>query len=173
MGPTATVIAYLYSAATIVACIIAIGVWKSTRGERKFIDPERAAHREKGWLAIVVAFLVTTLLLTIFLVPYGESAKTDAQKVTVIGQQFGFQITPATVKAGQQVEFTLTSKDTTHGFGVMYPNDAGVAFQAQIVPEHTQRVVWTFDKPGKYRVVCLEYCGVGHHVMLSSIEVTP
>ena len=172
MGPTATFIAYSYSAVTIIACIIAIGVWKSTRGERKFIDPEKAAHREKGWLAIVVAFLVTTLLLTIFLVPYGESAGPDAQKVEVIGRQFAFQITPATVKVGQQVEFTLTSADTTHGFGVEYPT-GGVAFQAQIVPEHTQRVVWTFKEPGKYPVVCLEYCGVGHHIMTDSIEVTP
>lgn len=172
MGPTAKVIAYLYSIVTIIVCIIAVGVWKSTRGERKYIDPEKAAHREKGWLAIVVAFLVTTLLLTIFLVPYGESAKSDAQKVDVVAKQFAFEVTPATVKVGTQVEFTLTTPDTTHGFGVEYPG-GGIAFQAQIVPEHTQKVVWTFDKPGKWPIVCLEYCGVGHHAMLSSIEVTP
>lgn len=172
MGPTAKFIAYSYSVVTIIACIIAVGVWKSTRGERKFIDPEKAAHREKGWLAIVVAFLVTTLLLTIFLVPYGESADADAQTVKVTARQFGFQIEPATVKAGQQVVFEMQSEDTTHGFGVDYPT-GGVAFQAQIVPEHTQRVMWTFKEPGTYRVVCLEYCGVGHHNMLGQIEVTP
>lgn len=172
MGPTATVIAYIYSVATIVICIIAVGVWRSTRGDRKELDAEQAAHRERGWLAIVVAFLVTTLLLTIFLVPYGESAKTNAQKVDVVARQFGFTITPAKVAAGRQVEFTLTSADTTHGFGVEYPT-GGIAFQAQIVPEHTQRVVWTFDTPGTWQVVCLEYCGVGHHAMLSTIEVTP
>lgn len=171
MGPTATIIAIVYSIVTVIGCIIAIGVWRSTRGERKFLDQERAAHRENGWLAIMTAFLVTTLLLTIFLVPYGESAKADAQKVNVIGQQFAFQISPAKVKAGQQVEFIMTSKDTTHGFGVEYPT-GGIAFQAQIVPEHTQRVVWTFKEPGVYPIVCLEYCGVSHHVMLSKIEVT-
>ena len=171
MGPTATAIAVIYSIATVIGCIIAVGVWRSTRGDRGPLDEERAAHQEKGWLAIVVAFLVTTLLLPIFLVPYGESAKADAQQVTVEGRQFGFVLSPATVKAGQQVEFVLTSVDTTHGFGVEYPG-GGIAFQAQIVPEHTQRVVWTFKDPGVYPIVCLEYCGVGHHVMLSKIEVT-
>lgn len=172
MGPTATFIAISYSIATVIGCIMAINVARSTKGERKFLDVEKAAHREHGWLAIVVAFLVTTLLLTIFLVPYGESAKADAQEVNVQAQQFAFIIDKPTVKVGQQVVFKLTSKDTTHGFGVEYPT-GGVAFQAQIVPEHTQRVVWTFKKAGTYPVVCLEYCGVSHHAMLSKIEVTP
>lgn len=171
MGPTAKIIAITYSIAVVIGCIIAVNVWRSTKGERKYLDQERAKHREHGWLAIVVAFLVTTLLLTIFLVPFGESTQADAQKVNVVSQQFAFQVTPAKVKAGTQVEFTLTSRDTTHGFGVEYPT-GGVAFQAQVVPEHTQRVRWTFKEAGIYPIVCLEYCGVSHHIMLSQIEVT-
>ena len=78
---------------------------------------------------------------------------------------------PTKIVVGRPVEFVLTSKDTTHGFGVTTDN-YDLLFQAQIVPDHTQLVVHTFTKPGIYRIVCLEYCGVLHHTMLSQFEVT-
>lgn len=171
MGTTAIAIAVTYSFAVVAAFWLAWVVWKSTRGhDRKDLDEEKAAHQEKGWLAIVIAFLVTTLLGTILLVPYGESAGPDGQVVEVVARQFGFTITPATVEPGRKVEFRMTTEDANHGFGVM-TQDNKLLFQAQIVPEHQQRLVYTFDEPGTYRVVCFEYCGVGHHIMASQIEV--
>jgi cytochrome c oxidase subunit 2 len=171
MGTTAIAIAVTYSLAVVASFWIAYGVWRSTREEdREELDAERAAHREKGWLAIVIAFLVTTLLGTILLVPYGESAGPEGQVVNVVARQFGFALTPPTVAPGRKVEFRMTTEDTSHGFGVM-TQDNKLLFQAQIVPEHEQRVVYTFDAPGTYKVVCFEYCGVGHHIMASQIEV--
>jgi cytochrome c oxidase subunit 2 len=171
MGTTATAIAVTYSIAVIAGIWLAIGIWRSTREDRKELDEEKAAEREKGWLGTVIAFLVATLVGTILLVPYGESAGSDGQVVQVVARQFGFQITPPTVKTGTPVEFRMTSEDVNHGFGVT-TDDNELLFQAQIVPEHTQHVVHTFDEPGTYKVVCFEFCGVGHHVMLAQIEVT-
>jgi cytochrome c oxidase subunit II len=34
------------------------------------------------------------------------------------------------------------------------------------------RLVYTFARPGRYRVLCLEYCGLAHHGMNSEFEVT-
>jgi cytochrome c oxidase subunit 2 len=34
-------------------------------------------------------------------------------------------------------------------------------------------VVHTFRTPGTYKVVCFEFCGVGHHTMLAQITVKP
>jgi len=171
MGPTAKTITILYLIFTIGAVVIAIAVWRSTRGERKELDEKKAAHMEKGWLAIMAAFLFTAFLATIFLIPYGESKGAETQVVKVTARQFSFQFEPPSVKAGTQVKFELVSEDTTHGFGVEYPT-GGIAFQAQVVPQNTQSVYWTFKEAGSYPVICMEYCGVGHHVMLSKLEVT-
>jgi cytochrome c oxidase subunit 2 len=171
MGTTAKAIAVTYSIVVVAGLILAIAIWRSTRGvDPKEFDEKKAAEREKTWLAIVIAFLISTLLGTILLVPYGESAGPDGQVVKVVARQFGFQITPSTVTAGTPVEFQLRSADTTHGFGVM-TTDNQLLFQAQIAPEHTQDVVHTFRTPGIYKVVCFEFCGVGHHAMLAQITV--
>ncbi len=170
VGTTATAIAITYSLAVVAGLLVAAGIWRSTREDRAPLDTEKAEQREKGWLAIVVAFLIITLVGTILLVPYGESAGPDAQVVTVVARQFGFTIDPPAVEAGRPVEFRMTTEDTTHAFAVT-TRDNRLLFQAQIVPEHTQHLVHTFDEPGTYKVVCYEYCGVGHHVMLASVEV--
>ena len=39
------------------------------------------------------------------------------------------------------------------------------------LPDHATDYVHTFDEPGTYQVVCLEFCGVGHHRMLGTIRV--
>lgn len=100
MGPTAKIIAILYVIFTIGATVIALAVWRSTRGERKELDERKAAHRELGWLGVVIAFLLTAFLATIFLVPYGESKGAETQVVKVSAQQFGFVLDPPKVKAG-------------------------------------------------------------------------
>ena len=95
MGTTAKAIAVTYS------IVVVVGLsWRSRSAaprasDRKPFDEEKAAEREKRWLAIVVAFLVITLLGTMLLIPYGESAGADKQVVTVVAQQFGFTITPS------------------------------------------------------------------------------
>ena len=173
VGTTATAIAVTYSISVVLGVWVSVAIWRSTRGvDPKEFDEAKVAEREKAWLAVVVAFLVVTLLGTILLVPYGESAGPDGQVVNVVARQFGFEITPDKVAAGRPVEFRLTSVDATHGFGVTTAGNE-LLFQAQIAPEHSQRVVHTFQAPGTYKVVCFEFCGVGHHVMLSQIEVVP
>ena len=34
-------------------------------------------------------------------------------------------------------------------------------------------LIWVADEPGTYRILCLEYCGVGHHRMVAQLEVVP
>ena len=170
MGTEAKAIAWTYSIAVAVGLVLAWGIYRSTREDRKPLDAEKATEREKAWLGMVIAFLVVTLLGTMLLIPYGESAGANKQVVTIVAQQFGFVITPPQVKVGAPVEFHLTSKDTTHGFGLM-TKDNTLLVQAQIAPEHEQVVDYTFKSPGSYQVVCFEYCGVGHTKMLARIQV--
>ena len=103
--------------------------------------------------------------------PYGESAPPGAQVVNVEARQFAFVLDEQTVQAGEPVEFRLVASDVNHGFGV-YTEDDEFVFQAQVVPDATTTVVHTFDDPGTYKILCLEYCGVDHHGMVGQLEVT-
>jgi cytochrome c oxidase subunit 2 len=130
------------------------------------------ARREKGWLVVVACGLVALLFATIFFTPYGESAPPGAQVVEVDARQFAFVIDPGMLRAGEPVEFRLTTPDVNHGFGV-YTEDDEFVLQAQVVPDRVTTIVHTFDEPGTYKVLCLEFCGLNHHAMVGEFEVTP
>jgi cytochrome c oxidase subunit 2 len=72
--------------------------------------------------------------------------------------------------AGVPVEFRVTSADVNHGFAIYGPDDR-IVTQTQAMPGFTNRLVHTFAAPGRYRVLCLEYCGLAHHGMLAEFEV--
>ncbi|MBW7859208.1 MAG: hypothetical protein H3C43_13170, partial [Leptonema sp. (in: Bacteria)] len=68
------------------------------------------------------------------------------------------------------VEFRVTSLDVTHNFAV-YDDTETLIGQTQAMPGYVNRLRIKFTKPGKYSVLCLEFCGTGHHVMRSSLTV--
>jgi cytochrome c oxidase subunit 2 len=41
------------------------------------------------------------------------------------------------------------------------------------MPGYVNKVYYTFSKAGAYKIVCLEYCGLGHHVMATDLTVGP
>jgi cytochrome c oxidase subunit 2 len=167
---TATLIAIAYGVVTVLGTIVAIVIAASTRGRRP-LDVRKAAEGEKAWLFVMIAMLGALLFATIWFVPYGSS-DAGGRVVHVSAQQFAWQIDPPSFPAHQKIAFLLTSKDVNHGFGIYDARDHFVV-QVQVVPHKTQKLVHTFDRPGTYRILCLEFCGVGHHVMQASFEVTP
>ena len=74
------------------------------------------------------------------------------------------------MSVGEPVEFRVTSADVNHGFGI-YDESLRLLAQTQAMPGYTNRLRFTFQKPGKYRILCLEYCGLGHHEMPAEISV--
>ncbi len=136
----------------------------------------KAAHTSnilRRWLfgAMLVIFVgVTYGTLRHFPIPPQNTPLDIHQVVDVVGQQWSWQITPDTVHAGSPVEFRVTSKDVNHGFAIYAP-DGRIATQTQAMPGFTNKLVYTFTQPGTYRVMCLEYCGIGHAPMTSEIKV--
>lgn len=171
MSHTAVVITVSYSIALVLGAAISIAVWRSTLNADDKVDRERWSRRETTWLFVVLASLVALLLGTIFYVPYGKSAGPDKQVVRVTGVQFAWAIDPPSVKASVPVEFQIGTRDVNHGFGV-YDPDGTLLTQVQVVPEHTQKLVWTFHKEGTYKILCLEFCGAKHHEMVAELKVT-
>lgn len=70
----------------------------------------------------------------------------------------------------EDVETTIwiSSADVLHGFSIVGQN-----LNLQIAPKHGFGAVLTPDKPGRYRIICNEYCGLGHQDMTNFITVVP
>ena len=171
MGGTAILIAVFYGIVVVISIGVVVAVAASTIS-RGPMDEAKAAHRERNWLVIVIILLVVLLFGTIFFIPYGKTAPSNSQVVNVTAFQFGWLISPQTVKANVPVEFVLHSKDVSHDFGV-YDSKGVYQFQVGIVPNYTQKLVRTFKKPGHYQILCLEYCGLDHTKMQATLVVVP
>ena len=119
------------------------------------------------------------VLITVVTVPAGlapargpaaENA-TETKVIKAIGYQWYWEMTAEEVETGQQVEFQITSADVNHGFGI-YDEAMRLVAQAQSMPGYVNRLNVTFDEPGVYQILCLEYCGLSHHDMIGEVIVT-
>jgi len=172
MNSTEVLIAVAYGLVTIAAVVLALILAVSTRGVRPPVDEQRLAQRERNWLYIVIAILLALLFATIWFTPYGHGGtQTGDVVVRVDSRQFFWRVQPNTFPANREIEFRLTSADVNHGFGIYDPDDRLVA-QVQVVPGKTQTLVHEFDRPGHYRILCLEFCGFGHSLMQGAFTVT-
>jgi cytochrome c oxidase subunit 2 len=72
------------------------------------------------------------------------------------------------LEEGVSYTLHLSSLDVNHGFS-LYP--ANINFQ--VVPGYDYGLSIKPNKPGEYRIVCNEFCGVSHHNMLGRIVVRP
>ena len=125
----------------------------------------------KRWLAFLAGLLVVVVGISLFALPYA-SGGTHRTVVTVKGGQFFWSLVPDQVRAGTPVRFDVTSVDVTHAFG-LYGADGHLVGSVQAMPGYHNDLDLTFHTPGVYRILCLEYCGLDHHVMQASFTVTP
>lgn len=67
------------------------------------------------------------------------------------------------------VEYTLhlSALDVNHGFSLLPLN-----VNMQIVPGYDYGIRVTPTETGDFRIVCNEFCGIGHHVMVGKVIVT-
>ncbi len=78
-----------------------------------------------------------------------------------------FQFRPIVrLQVNETYRFLLSSNDVQHGFSLQ-PD----GFNLQIIPGYLTEVELTPEEPGEYQVVCNEFCGLGHHIMLGQIIV--
>jgi cytochrome c oxidase subunit 2 len=172
VNTTAVVIGVAYLVTVVLGSLIALALARSA-ARPAHVDHGKLARRENVWLVVVLVLLLGLLLSTIWLTPYGEdpAAAAGGRVVNVTAAQFAWTLEPARVPAGEPLEFRIRASDVSHGFGLYDPDDE-LVFQVQAVPHALQKEFATLEKPGIYRVVCLEFCGVGHHLMLDRLVVT-
>ena len=70
------------------------------------------------------------------------------------------------LEKGKTYRLNLTAMDYQHGFSLQPEN-----INIQIIPGYQHVVNITPTKSGKFSIMCNEYCGIGHHKMISNIYV--
>ncbi len=86
----------------------------------------------------------------------------------VISYAFGFlPKEDLVVPEDTKIHFKVASLDVVHGFQI--PGVSNV--NLEVLPGHVSEVTQEFDTPGRYLILCHEYCGSGHHFMTSHIRV--
>ncbi|MCO6494869.1 MAG: c-type cytochrome [Bacteroidetes bacterium] len=66
----------------------------------------------------------------------------------------------------QSYNFHISSKDLVHGFSLQPVN-----MNFQIYPGYDYVLKFTPTETGEFKIVCNEFCGIGHHTMIGKIIV--
>ena len=124
------------------------------------------------WLLVIVGTGVSYATLARW--PHGPAGGvTDAPlRVNAIAEQWSWSVDRTRLPLNKPIVFSVTSRDVNHGFGI-YDPDLRLVTQIQAMPGYINNLHYTFTRPGKYRVLCLEYCGLIHHDMIVELTVSP
>ncbi|MUK89085.1 cytochrome C oxidase subunit II [Ornithinibacillus sp. L9] len=169
-------VAWIVSLIFMLFITIVFGVVVLKSKEKRDYDPiKKKWYKARSFYGttLVVFFLVITIY-TLRELPYNQPVYGEGKDPTIVdveALQFGWNFSETEFKVGEPIEFHVTSADVNHGFGI-YDEDRNLLAQTQAMPEYTNKVYVTFDEPGTYDILCLEYCGLAHHLMIQSIEVT-
>jgi cytochrome c oxidase subunit II len=183
--PTREILVVFTIAAAIIFLVFAYVGLGSRRG--RDVDYAAANRLRRRFFLGFSGLLVVGLVLTLPRMPYPADVGPADRIVHVTGKQYAFALTDAPVTslqdwdegvypqvaevpAGSTVEFRVATLDVNHGFSVYSPEGELMA-QTQAMPGYVNRLRLRFDRPGTYAVLCLEYCGMGHHRMRGAIEV--
>lgn len=161
--------------------LVAIGFMfvalKSGRRANDYTPLQKRAYRIRTRLFwVLVAVLGPAMIYNLADLPYSAShARTGAadaqvQVVEAKGYQWRWELSTDRFVVDRPVEFHVTSADINHGFAI-YDAEMRLVAQTQAMPGYTNKLRYTFNKKGIYKILCLEYCGVAHHDMMTKIEV--
>lgn len=174
MSPTALPWLVTIVCLAIVAGVFTYVILGSKSREENYSDVMQNAYgiRKVFFILFLVSGVVISSL-TLSNLPYDAHASVtnEAIQVNVTGHQWYWDIKTTEFQVGQPVVFNVTSADVNHGFGI-YDEDLTLLNQTQAMPEYINKLTHTFDKPGKYKILCLEYCGLSHHAMVAELTVT-
>jgi cytochrome c oxidase subunit II len=70
------------------------------------------------------------------------------------------------LEKGKSYRLHLTAMDYQHGFSLQPEN-----INIQVLPGYEHVVTITPNRTGTYAIMCNEYCGIGHHKMVSKLYV--
>lgn len=159
--------------------VIALFVAIAVLARRSIPEAHGNIYKARRYYAIfLVLALVGAFAMTLPRAPYVAFQNLDpVMTISVTGKMWSWQLKAdrgdpdeIIVPLGKPVQFDVTAEDVNHGFGIYGP-DGNIVTQTQAMPGYVNRLQHTFEKPGTYHVLCLEFCGLMHHAMLSEFTV--
>ncbi len=167
------VILVLWLALSTIVVIAFSWVVSSTKRPVPVGDVQPGGYRlRRLWGWFYGTLLVAAFAVTLWTVPYawaqGSTGK-PALVVHVYAHQFAFTM-PKKLPSGTRIEFLVTSLDVNHDMGIYSPQGELLG-QVQAMPDYTNVFFFTFPKPGRYVIRCLELCGAGHSYMFQPLQV--
>lgn len=132
----------------ILFAVLAVGMSLNPPGHMTTIDPEQVYHTPP------------------FDKPGVAQVGPNEYVATYVVQIFSYDPPVIDVPAGATVHFQATSPDVVHGLYV-----PGTNINMMVLPGHITEFTYSFKNPGEYLILCHEYCGVGHHLMVGRINV--
>lgn len=177
-------ILFLLLAAVVTAVFIYVYVSSTTKSSQEE-SAKSLSNAQRFWFfLLLIVSLSVFATVTIPKSPYYLFEEESPSKVVfVAARQFYWTLSSKAIepgspvageaielKTGELVEFRVTSLDVNHGFAI-YDESSSLVAQTQAMPGYINRLRWKFEKPGVYKVFCLEYCGIAHAVMRASFTV--
>src|SRR5574337_1419080 len=134
-------------------------------------DVQKGGYRlRRVWFRGLAIVAVIAFLLSLPAFPYRahfEAASAQHHPVTAL--QFAF-VMPPVLPVNTPIVLDVTATDVNHGVGI-YDPDGRIVAQVQAMPGYTNSLPLVLKKPGQYVVLCLEYCGIAHHLMRATSPV--
>ena len=160
----------------VVLAVFAYVAISASREEVEYatVQSRSYALRSKFFWTLTITGVVITVITTLdlpFAATRGQLSGVD-RSIDIGGGQWYWQLSETSAKAGETVVFNVSALDVTHGLGI-YDPQLRLIGQTQAMPGYTNALKVTFDQPGTYKLMCMEYCGVAHHAMVSEFTVSP
>ncbi len=134
-----------------------------------------------GGVAFPTITLAALLIVGLTLLPKWTVDQAPDLRVHVSAEQFWWRITyeapdgrltesanEVHLPANSAVEFVITSPDVIHSFWI-----PALGGKMDAIPGRTNVLRLTPTRPGTYRGVCAEYCGLSHALMAFVVQVHP
>ncbi len=170
--------------AIVVAVVIFLMASASTEEDKMSV--KHKVYKLRGrYFFVLVLCIVAGLIITLRLLPYPKFQSEAEETVTIVGIQWAWKMAPGifdkspeeftgtgeiTLPANKKIKFLVTSTDVNHDFAIY--NDKGVLVaQTQAMPEYQNQLEYEFPEAGEYHVLCLEFCGMAHSIMMGKIHV--
>jgi cytochrome c oxidase subunit 2 len=165
----------------LVETVVLFSVWKFRMrpGEELMDGPPIHGNTrlEIIWTAIPALILVGLCTYAFLVLEDIEKADANPRQVRVVGQQFAWTFyykidgkeyaSPQLyVPVGEQVQFTIQSKDVLHDFWV-----PAFRIKRDAVPGIDVKYRVNPNRIGTYQIVCAELCGLGHSTMRGTAHV--
>lgn len=100
--------------------------------------------------------------------PDGSVRAEHGKPIYVMAIQYAFRPSTIRLAAGEEYELQMLSMDVVHAISVQM---GGTSFNAVVMPGIVTGLKVKPTKPGRYLVLCNEYCGIGHDYMYFSVIV--